>query len=137
MGSATERLGRAQYVSLATFRRDGRQVRTPVWVAPYEGRLYVFSERDAGKVKRIRATGRVEVAPCDVRGGLKGDFHAGVGRVVSDSAQIAQGYAALRGKYGWQMRIVDFFSRLAGKIENRALLELELGPTEVAAAHRG
>ena len=51
MGSVTERLGRAQYVSLATFRRDGRQVRTPVWVAPHEGRLYVFSECDAGKVK--------------------------------------------------------------------------------------
>ena len=130
MDSVTESLGRAQYVSLATFRRDGREVRTPVWVAAHEGRLYVFSERDAGKVKRIRATSRVQVAPCDVRGGLKGDFHTGVGRVVSEPARIAQGYAALRGKYGWQMTLVDLFSRLAGRIGNRALLELELGPTD-------
>ena len=62
-------------------------------------------------MKRIRATGRVEVAPCDVRGGLKGDSHPGVGRVVSESVRIEQGYAALRRKYGWQMRLVDLFSR--------------------------
>ena len=96
-----------------------------MWVAGDEGRLYVFSERDAGKVKRIRATKRVAVAACDVRGGLKGDFSAGVGRVVEDEATIARGYRALRKKYGWQMTLLDFFSRLSGKIHNRALLELE------------
>ena len=126
MNSATARLGAARFVNLATFRRDGREVRTPVWVAG-EGRyLYVFSERDAGKVKRIRATKRVAVAPCDARGGLKGDFVSGVGRVVSEPDVIDRGYAALRRKYGWLMRLTDFFSRLTGRIDNRALLELTL-----------
>ena len=80
MADATERLGAARYANLATFRRDGREVRTPVWVAASEGHLYVFSEAKAGKVKRIRATTRIALAPCDVRGGLRGDFVAGVGR---------------------------------------------------------
>ena len=49
MSEAWQRLGDAQYVSLATYRRDGREVRTPVWVAGDAGRLYVFSEAAAGK----------------------------------------------------------------------------------------
>ena len=128
MAGLTERLGEARYVSLATFRRDGREVRTPVWVACAAGRLYVFSARDAGKVKRIRANGRVRVAACDVRGGLEGEFSAGVGRVVSEADKLDRGYAALHGKYGWQMKLTDLFSRLSGRIGNRALLELELEP---------
>ncbi len=36
----------ASYMSLATYRRDGREVRTPVWFAEGEGKLYVFSEGD-------------------------------------------------------------------------------------------
>ncbi|MFP6629399.1 MAG: pyridoxamine 5'-phosphate oxidase family protein, partial [Myxococcota bacterium] len=59
MATATETLGDAPYVSLATFRRDGREVRTPVWVARDGEHLYIFSEAKAGKVKRIRATKRV------------------------------------------------------------------------------
>jgi PPOX class probable F420-dependent enzyme len=132
MSEAWGRLGDAQYVSVATFRRDGREVRTPVWVAGDAGRLYLFSEGDAGKVKRIRATKRVAVAPCDVRGGLKGDFRPGVGRVVDDAETIARGYRALRRKYGWQMTLLDLFSRLAGKIDKRALLELEARDEELS-----
>lgn len=126
MASRTESLGDARYISLATFRRDGREVRTPVWVAGHEGHLYVFSEAKAGKVKRIRATQRVAVAPCDVRGSLEGDFTPGVGRVVAEPETVEAGYAALRRKYGWQMHLADFFSRLTGRIHARALLELTL-----------
>ena len=126
MANATESLVAARYVSLATFRRDGREVRTPVWVAEDAGHLYVFSEAKAGKVKRVRATQRIAVAPCDVRGGLKGDFADGVGRVVSESDVTARGYAALRRKYGLQMTLVNFFSTLSGRINDRALLELDL-----------
>jgi PPOX class probable F420-dependent enzyme len=126
MASPTETLGAASYVSLATFRRDGREVRTPVWVARDGEHLYVFSEAKAGKVKRIRATKRVAVAPCNARGGLKGDFTEGVGRIVTESDVLERGYAALIRKYGLQMRIANFFSTLTGRIDRRALLELTL-----------
>ena len=122
----TQELGSATYVSLATFRRDGREVRTPVWVAEAEGRLYVFSESAAGKVKRIRATRRVALAPCGVRGGLRGEFSEGVGRIVTEPDVTERGYQALRRKYGWQMRTLDFVSTLTGRIGNRAVLELEI-----------
>ena len=126
MASATETLGAERYISLATFRRDGREVRTPVWVANDGEHLYVFSEAKAGKVKRIRATNRVAVAACDVRGGLRGDFTGGIGRIVGEPDAIERGYAALIRKYGLQMRLANFLSTLTGRIDQRALLELTL-----------
>jgi PPOX class probable F420-dependent enzyme len=115
------------YVCLATYRRDGREVRTPVWIAAAGDRYYVFSEGRAGKVKRIRATRRVRVAPCDFRGRIRGDaWLEGEGRVVGESETLRRAYAALRRKYGWQMELGDFFSRLSGRYARRAMLELEL-----------
>lgn len=119
--------GREPYVSLATFRRDGREVRTPVWIAEADGRYYVFSEGDAGKVKRIRATKRVRVAACNFRGALRDDrWLEGRGRIVAEPEIRERAYASLRRKYGWQMRLGDVFSKLSGRYGKRAMLELEL-----------
>jgi hypothetical protein len=43
-----------QYALLVTFRRSGEPVPTPVWFGLHEGRVYVESLADAGKVKRLR-----------------------------------------------------------------------------------
>lgn len=126
MQSDTRRLGAERYVNLASYRRDGREVRTPVWVAESQGRLYVFSEAKAGKVKRIRATRRVALAPCDLRGGLKGAFTPGTGRVVDEPEIVARAYRAFLDKYGWWMRVTNFLSTLTGRIERRAMLEITL-----------
>ena len=115
-----------KYVSLATFRRDGREVRTPVWIAPRNGKFYVFSAGDAGKVKRIRANGRVRLAACDVRGKIESEWIEGRGRVLSDPAVIDKAHQALRDKYGWQMKLGDVFAKLSGRMQRRAYLELEL-----------
>jgi len=120
-----EALRGASYMNLATFRRDGREVQTPVWFAEADGRLYAFSEHEVGKVKRIRATGRVRVAPCDVRGGVRGAWAEGRGRIVRDADEIRAAYAALRAKYGWQMAVTDAVSALNGRIHRRAVLAVE------------
>ncbi len=121
---------REAYVSLATFRRNGKEVRTPVWFAENGGRLYVFSEGDAGKVKRIRATQRVRLAACSFRGRVHGDWVDGVARIVRQPELVARAYAGLLGKYGWQMRIANFLSRLSGRFEKRAIIEIELVVTD-------
>ena len=113
------------YINLATFRRDGRAVKTPVWFARRGDRLYVFTEGDAGKVKRLRNGPRAQVAACNVRGGLRGDWIEARGRVVDDPATERDAYSVLREKYGWQMKMVDFWSRLAGRIDSRAIVEIE------------
>ena len=58
------KLADEKYVSLATFRRSGDKVATPVWVAPDGDDLFVFSEAKAGKVKRLRNSPRAELAAC-------------------------------------------------------------------------
>lgn len=118
------------YVNLATFRKSGVAVRTPVWIAAYDGRYYVFSAGDAGKVKRIRNDGRVQLAPCDVRGKLKGEWIDGHARVVEDSAEIERMYPAFMRKYGWQMRLGNLFSRLTGRYDRRAIIAIELTTPE-------
>jgi PPOX class probable F420-dependent enzyme len=123
---ALDRLDREAYLNLATFRRSGVAVETPVWFAAHAGRLYVFTEGTAGKVKRLRANPSIRIAPCNVRGRTRGAWLPGRARRVDDPATVAAAYRALRRKYGMQMRLLDLFSRLAGRIEKRAILELEV-----------
>jgi PPOX class probable F420-dependent enzyme len=115
----------SRYVSLATFRRDGREVRTPVWIAASEGRYYVFTETRAGKTKRLRANGRARLAPCTARGQVHGAWQEARGRIVDAPETVARAYRALRAKYGWQMRLLDWMSRLSGRYDARAIIELE------------
>lgn len=127
-------LDQAQYINLATFRRSGDEVRTPVWFAGAGPDYYVFSAGDAGKVKRIRANGRARVARCDVRGGVTGDWQDAVARLLDDPGEIEIAYRALRGKYGWQMWLTDVGSRLTGRYGRRALIALSLALSDTEQA---
>ena len=122
--SLDQELGR--YISLVTFRRNGTAVETPVWFAEHDRKLYVFTERASYKVKRLRRDPRVKVAPCGALGRVTGTWRAGRARIVDDAATEAAAYAALHSKYGWQMRLTDALSRLAGRIDGRAILEISL-----------
>jgi PPOX class probable F420-dependent enzyme len=115
-----------KYVSLATYRRNGVEVKTPVWIAEMAGRYYVFSAGDAGKVKRIRATPRVQLAACDVRGNLRSDWIEAHARIVLEPALIVEARKALRNKYGLAMRITDILATMTGRIRRRAYIEIEL-----------
>ena len=121
-------LDRHRYLSLATFRRSGAEVRTPVWFAAADGKLYVFTAGDSGKVKRLRHSGRARVARSDARGGVHGGWSDATARLVTDVPSIGRAHEALRAKYGWQMRLADLFSRLSGRIQRRAWIEIVLAP---------
>ena len=118
----------ARYVSLLSYKRDGTGVPTPVWAAPLDGKLVVFTAGDSYKVKRIRRDPRVRVARCDARGKLLGDWFDGTCALVDDAAHRERMKAALVGKYTWQIRILDFFSSLFGRAKRRAYLEISLAP---------
>lgn len=116
----------AAYISLASYRKNGSLVETPVWTAPLDGRLVVFTLRDSYKVKRIQNNPAVRVAKCDVRGKVLGDWREGTCRVVTDAEHERRAYAALRKKYGLMMRLGDIASTLTGRIKKRAVLEITL-----------
>jgi uncharacterized protein len=117
-------LDRHRYVSLATFRRDGTEVATPVWFAEAGGQLYVFTAGDSGKVKRLRRSARARIAPCDARGGLRGPWQDAIAQLVTDAGLIERGRVAFRAKYGWQLRIFDFFAGLAGRVNRRSWIQI-------------
>jgi hypothetical protein len=120
-------LGSERYVSLATFRKNGREVRTPVWIAPNAARLYVWTNGTSGKVKRIRANGRARLAPCDARGKLRGDWVDARARMLDEPQAMQRGLETVIGKYGWQMRLALFAARLSGRYAQRAVIEIEIG----------
>lgn len=119
-------LATARYISLATRRRDGREVLTPVWMAPAGAAHYVFSEARVGKVKRLRANPQVRLARCDIRGKVLSEWIAGTARVVEDPATITSAYRALHTKYGWQMWLLDCTSKLAGRFNQRVIIEIRV-----------
>ena len=116
----------SRYVSLATYRRNGKEVRTPVWIAQANQHYYLFSEGVSGKVKRIRANGRACLAACNFRGDVHSEWLEAQGRVVEHKEIIERAYVALRDKYGWQMKIGDIFSKMTGNYAKRAIIELQV-----------
>jgi len=122
----TAPLGDERYVSLETFRKDGTCVKTPVWVAPLEGHLVIFSEGKSYKIKRLRNSPKVRVAACDVRGRVRGEWLEGTARILDDPARIALAHQALRRKYGFQAAVTDFFAWVAGRTARRAYIEVTL-----------
>jgi PPOX class probable F420-dependent enzyme len=71
-----------KYISLATFRKNGTAVPTPVWFGEEDDKLYVMSRSDSGKYKRIRNNPQVRVASCTMRGKITGPEFAAVARIL-------------------------------------------------------
>ena len=115
-----------KYVSLATFKRSGDKVATPVWIAADGEDLYVFSESKAGKVKRLRNASRAELAACTFSGEVLGDWVPAEAVLTEDPADIERGLKALRKKYGWQMRMADWGARLTGRYNARAYIRVRV-----------
>jgi uncharacterized protein len=106
------------YVSLTTFRRTGVPVSTPVWAAPDGDARIVWTRSDSGKVKRLRHTTRVTVAPCDFRGRTSGPAVEGVGEFVAQPEWPAA-LAALRQAYGFRFQAGYVTSRVVQRLSRR------------------
>ena len=128
--STIDALGKARYVNLETFRKNGQGVRTPVWAARDGDNIVIFTEGDSYKVKRLRRNPTVRIAQCGVRGALKGPWHDGIGRIVANEEEKQSALRALREKYGWQMALVDWGARLKGSKKNWVVLTIRLGAGE-------
>jgi PPOX class probable F420-dependent enzyme len=125
----------AKYVNLRSFKRDGSAVDTPVWFATVDGRIVIFTDGTSYKVKRVRRNAKVELARCDMRGGLLGPWVPGRIRVVEGERElISRSYDALNAKYGWMMRLLTVFATLGGRVKRRLILEVALDAVPAAQA---
>src|SRR5215468_7852781 len=108
------------YVSLTTFRKNGAAVASPVWFVESNGTMYIGTDATAGKVKRIRNSGRVTLAPCTAGGKVLGSHVEGQASIVSDQEEIVRVQAALASKYGMQFRLIGLFQGIARFLHRRA-----------------
>lgn len=117
-----------RYVSLATFRKSGAEVCTPVWIAPSTlgDALYVYTNGTSGKVKRIRNGARVRLAACTAAGRVTGDWTEAKARILDDVNERDAALDAVVRKYGILMRMALFSSRLTGRYSDRAAIEIRL-----------
>ena len=81
--------GGRKYISLETFKKSGQGVKTPVWFVEHNGALYVYTEADSWKVKRIRNNPRVRVAVCNMRGDVKGPSMDATASFVEGEERVA------------------------------------------------
>jgi len=91
-GVADQKLARfvgQKYISVETFKKNGQGVKTPVWFVLHDNAFYVYTEADSWKVTRIRNNPRVRVAPCGVRGDVKGPWLDGTASFVDGDERIA------------------------------------------------
>src|SRR5580700_4239899 len=97
-----------RYISLATFRKSGVPVYTPIWFAENAGKLYFMTNSKLGKCKRIRNNPQVKIAPCTVRGKITGPEFPATARILPPE-EFALVRRMINAKY-WLAR-VPFLSR--------------------------
>lgn len=104
-----------KYISLTTFRKNGIGVATPIWFGEENGKLYVMTRSDMGKMKRIRNNPQVKVAPCTIWGRVTGAEFAATARVLPPE-EHARARQTVNRKY-WAARLSSIWSRADAFVE--------------------
>jgi uncharacterized protein len=114
---------RHRYVSLTSYRKNGEGVATPVWLLPHEGKLFIWTNRESFKAKRLARDPRCTVAPCNANGKqLLGPHLDGHARFVEPirASEIA---SMMKARYGIQFALIRALNWLRG-IREYAVIEI-------------
>jgi uncharacterized protein len=112
--SGFEHLRGHKYCLLVTYKRNGEAVPTPVWFGLGDRELYVRSEANVAKVKRVRNDPRVRVGPCTVRGKPVGLPAEGRARVLDQPSEVQEAEIALQANYGVGRKLYEGFGGVLG-----------------------
>ena len=99
-----------EHLTVESYRKNGEAVRTPVWFIEKDGTLFVRTDSDTGKAKRIRRNPRVRIAPCTIRGKPTGDWINAQAQ-FAEEAEAQEAYRLLKAKYGMQYRLIRFIEK--------------------------
>ncbi len=100
-----------KYVNLTTFKKSGEAVTTPLWFALLDGRAYMTTPPDSGKMKRLRKNPRVLLAPSSATGRPRGESIEGIARPIEGEHVGERAEAALREKYRLGLAIFHLFGK--------------------------
>jgi uncharacterized protein len=110
-----------KYVAVATTKRSGDTVSTPVWIVETtDGRIGFVTEAESGKVKRIGNFPDVTVQPCDSRGRVRaGTEPVPATATVVRGADVAPFAEALRAKYGLMVPLIELGYKVRNLVKRR------------------
>lgn len=107
-----EQFKNQQYLTIETYRRNGEGVKTPVWFAQDGEALRVWTQVDAGKVKRIRRDGRVQIVPSTASGEALGEWKEASAVLLDQPQELEYTIRLFRQKYGLMFNLFGLLGRI-------------------------
>jgi len=119
----TNQLSKVKFISLETYKRNGKAVRTPVWFAEESGLIYFHSPAESWKVKRLQRNPVVRLALCARFGRIEGKWLKGNATRIDeeDGKRIVE---LVNSKQGLGDRVIGFFEK-----KNRVAFSIKLDPS--------
>ena len=106
-------------------RDSGVPVLTTVLLAVANDKIYVWTTKDSGKVKRIRNNATVQIAPSTGLGRQLDPIAAATARILSVSEQT-EAQSVTDRQFGWMKK----FFALIWRLQGREQVYIEITPTE-------
>mgnify|MGYP001391427107 CR=1 FL=1 len=118
-----------RYVSLKTYRKNGRTVATPLWVVPHlkeqdSRTLFAFTNVTSGKVKRIKNKPTSEIALCSLKGEILSSWSQATVTLSPEEKDVKNVIELMYKKYSWQMFLVDIFARIGRRRSSWIVLKI-------------
>ena len=110
-----EQFENQQFLNIETFRKSGAGVKTPVWFAQDGKTLYVWTQADSGKAKRIRINPDVKIAPSKADGTPLGEWVPAKASLDESTEAIKYIQKLMRKKYGFSFTMFQLMGMLRRK----------------------
>jgi len=104
-----------KYISLETYRKNNKSVRTPVWFIIKNDLIYVVTRDQTGKVKRLKNNLQVKIATCTIRGKVTGQWMSGTAKILTEE-ETKDAVKWRDRKYGFIAKIAKFLSKSKGEL---------------------
>lgn len=113
----TSRLGDERYVSLTTFKRDGRGVASAMWAANDGPHIVIWTPSESWKVRRLRHDPRVTLQACTASGKVRANEPelSGTAEIIAEPHEVARVAALIKSKYGWAFRVVTLLEAVIAR----------------------
>lgn len=108
-------LSQYRYIQLETVKDNGKPVSTPVWFTVNGEKLSVVTRVQTGKIKRLKKNPNVRVAPCGMRGQLKGRWYIGTAS-IANKEELDNALNLRAKKYGFRVKLAGILSRTKGQL---------------------
>ena len=100
-----------RYINLESYKKNGKAVRTPVWFVEDKGVIYVRTDLNSGKMKRMHNNNHILIVPSDFRGKPKGSWIKAEINIASTNEK-ERANKLLDQKYGLQAKILKLIYKI-------------------------